>query len=215
MDIQKASNWSNIGMFVIAVIVLLRDSFREPANGLTMSNGLFVVVFLLVLSGGMHLAAAIINRPARKVVGSTLATRAAPSSELTSPIIPPERIFVPLDVTVGFLRGLIRNKTRIHAEKAISFYIGRWMTVSGKVREVSSATLSDDFSVRLEGSTDASDGAIFMFFDSKWASHLSILNIGSEISALGQIDNVDISGLWLINCEPRLQPSKDPSQKSN
>jgi len=109
-----------------------------------------------------------------------------------------QRVFLPPDVDVAYLRSLCEGKTQLQADAATAIYLGKWTTVSGRVRDVEK--FPDGFRVRIR--TEASDPvSVAILFSERWADQISILKRGSLVHAIGRVKDVYEGGVALSEGE--------------
>ena len=116
-----------------------------------------------------------------------------------------------VSVTPRFLASLYRGHTKAEGDKLLDLYRGRWMHVSGTVKN------ADDFEfggkhVTLQigpgGFLDRVFGAltdtnVLAYFDSKWDDQIAALHAGDRITIVGNIDAMSDDGPVLQTCELR------------
>jgi hypothetical protein len=93
----------------------------------------------------------------------------------------------------------IDSNTNLMAHKLLQAEFGKWMAVTGGLRDVS----MDSYDKTISGSVGASNGAWggYLVFDHKWSGQLASLRRGSRIYAVCKIQDVDSLSLKLTNCE--------------
>ena len=104
-----------------------------------------------------------------------------------------------VDVTPQYLAGLFESYTSIQANSLAKPFIGKWMKVSGTLRNVGSFT---SFS-QVTFESKLGDAVVFMLFrdEDYVANRLAVLKKGDRITVLGQIDRVEPSAVQLDDCE--------------
>jgi hypothetical protein len=107
------------------------------------------------------------------------------------------RIFVSSTISPSDLRHLADNKTSLEAHSAVQPYIGKWMRVSGEVRNVHPPQRYGQL-VTFSG---GSSSLILLLFDLKWKEHISMLRKGQAITVIGQIQVIDSDEVRLESCE--------------
>ncbi len=112
----------------------------------------------------------------------------------SQPIGEKGRVFV--DVTHEYLIGLFKDKLGIQANKLIAPYIGKWMSVSGKLGDV----LGDQLLQVTFASVKVNE-YLYMYFDKSWRDRLAVLQPGQIIHVIGRIDTVDTVSVALRDCE--------------
>jgi len=112
--------------------------------------------------------------------------------------IPAERIMVPDNITPDYLSGFYDQHIEVQADKLAEIYIGKWIRVSGPMRDVWEG---DDGMLALMRISDGNNMSIGMRFDMKWKDRLSVLSKNTTITVLGQIARIQLGQLNLHNCE--------------
>jgi hypothetical protein len=107
------------------------------------------------------------------------------------------RIFVGESITPEYLLGFFHQHTHAQATNATKDYAGKWITVSGILVDVITATNSAHVQLRRQWSGNQLSGAgwmgyihFFMDFRGSWKDRAIILRQGDGITAIGQIDSV-------------------------
>ncbi len=101
-----------------------------------------------------------------------------------------------VDVTPEYLTGLFDEHTDIQAEKLVEAFVGKWVRVSGAVRNVK-ASGEDGATVYL--SRETAGASVSMEFNDR--SAVEVLKKGGLVTAIGQIERVDSLWVGLGNCE--------------
>jgi hypothetical protein len=134
------------------------------------------------------------SNPAHKVEAKK--PRYAAPSDSTEERIPAGRIMVPDNITPDYLRGFYDQHIEVQADKLAEIYIGKWIRVSGPMRNI-----WEDEDGMLAFISDSNNMDILMRFDMKWKDRLSVLSKKTTITVLGQIKRIQASHLSLHNCE--------------
>lgn len=149
-----------------------------------------ILALALLMAGVLHFLAA------RTRHEPSTPARSAPSER-------ERRVFVGPEITPTFLNSLLGGHTQMQADNIVAVYIGKWITLSGSVSQV---TASDSSSVFTRSSLVTFDQArgepmVFMHFDEQWKEQLSILRPGSRITVVGRITKIYRLGINLEQCE--------------
>jgi hypothetical protein len=118
---------------------------------------------------------------------------------------PEERTIV--DVTPEYLMELYKDKLTFQADKLVLPYIGKWLKVSGEVRNISSPT-AGVMTMAFVSSDNTS--TTFMDYDKPWFDILSTVRRGQKISALCQVLRARRFEVDLYHCELQPQPNETP-----
>lgn len=103
-----------------------------------------------------------------------------------------------LDPPSIYLFALYAGKTEIQAQGAADAFIGKWITISGRIWSVS-AWSGHFCQVMLERSDLR---AVHMWFrDKSWLDELSVLARGDQVTVRGRIDAVAGFVISLEDCE--------------
>lgn len=118
-----------------------------------------------------------------------------------------ERIFVqvsPHDIAQEF-----QNRTTDQANALVSRYIGKWIAISGSVWDIS-PDKSGGVEIDLGGPNALaiimSGVFLQLHFSPEWKDRISVLNKGSKINAVCQIDDIQQIGMALGSCELTSSP---------
>ncbi len=172
---EALNHWSLLD----SVITKLRS---EGSAGILLANAIVspLLRLVLILGGFVIVAKPYIDR--RK-------TKAAPLS----------RGRVVVDVTPEYLTDLFRGLTSIQAHKLAAVYIGKWMTMAGRVADVASVSArcsSVTFDRPLIGPF------VHTFFRTEeWIDRVSFLKPGDSVTVVGRIGEVASAGVYLDDCE--------------
>ena len=92
----------------------------------------------------------------------------------------------------------VQGKTSLVQSEVSRRHVGQWLTVSGKVFNVTAGYL--DLMITLQRTGE--EPIILLRFDPDlWKPHLSTLDMGDSVIAIGNIDTITDSMLVLANCE--------------
>jgi hypothetical protein len=104
-------------------------------------------------------------------------------------------------ITPEYLVGFFKEHTSIQAMKLIEPFIGKWMRVSGDLREVILRT-SDTAQVTFSGRGLGDLAEVYMYFRTKESiERLAILRRGDRLTITGQISEMSDIHLTLDECE--------------
>lgn len=132
--------------------------------------------------------------------GSTVVP--APSTPVTPAMkTPGDRVIV--NVNPDYLVGFFRQHTTAQAQQLAAVYMGKWMNLSGSVRNV--IPLGEDKSRRIlvHINTNRDDFLIVTaaFTEPRWMDRASTLRRGDRIIVLGKIRDIDSLRMTLYDCE--------------
>lgn len=103
-----------------------------------------------------------------------------------------------MGVTAEFLAGFYKDRLAIQAHKLADSFLGKWMTVSGSIRDVS-PWRGDWAQVTLNRPGDV---RIYMLFrDQSVVDQLAELRRGDQITVSGQIDRIEFDNVQLDPCD--------------
>jgi len=117
-----------------------------------------------------------------------------PSAE-ESPATP--RVFLGSGITPRFLMDYVSGKTRVQIQAAVSPYIGKWMTVTGPVDEVSTPAYNSQHVILYFGVLSQ----VSLVFGQKWFDNLGTIHRGTEIKVIGRLAEVSELIISLDDCE--------------
>jgi hypothetical protein len=104
---------------------------------------------------------------------------------------------VPENVTPLYISELYRQHTSAQADRLVHPYVGQWMRVSAKVKDVWEMDRIISIPAKMED-----DATVVMDFDKKWSDRLLGLRRDTTIIAYGQFSRVMSTGtVSLNNCE--------------
>jgi hypothetical protein len=116
-----------------------------------------------------------------------------PSTNSQATVPKSQKIFI--DVAAAYLMGLYKNRTSIQGDALAAAYIGKWVVVTGKVRDI--YVSGDSLTAQIY---DADDSFISAGF-SKEASENSHIAHGTTITIRGEIAAFDTMRLKLQKCD--------------
>jgi hypothetical protein len=102
-----------------------------------------------------------------------------------------------IDATPEELLSLGKDRTTLERNKITKAYIGNWLKVSGQVSDVMAYNRNAVVTVTM-GDTQQQ---IELVFNAKWFERVTILMIGKNITAIGQILAIYRKSIELQNCE--------------
>jgi hypothetical protein len=100
-------------------------------------------------------------------------------------------------VTPTEILQVFKGRTSIAATKLAGAYIGKWITVTGNVRDVSRVGTEQ---ARVSFDQDGNI-TVFMLFEKSLTDAVSALQKGDSITVRGEISTVDSSYVSLEKCE--------------
>jgi hypothetical protein len=188
----------------VFLIVAIHFHWRSPGVQ-TLCTGLGAVLFIGCLVWQYRLSFP--KHEARSALSMPTPNPEAPAKADASPTpvaVQEERIL--LDVKPEYLVGFFKKYTTAQAQKLVETYIGKWVKISGTVKDVDrSVTLSDkpgDPTVDL--STKSSEGSFrtaAYFKEQRWQDRALVLKPGDKITVFGRITRITWWGLTLEKCE--------------
>ena len=111
----------------------------------------------------------------------------------------PERNYV--TVSPMYLTALFQQYTTFQANRLVEIYIGKWMKVSGVVRNVK-AYEDDTITVMIADQARQPVPVILgMSFEKEWTDRVAILGLGDFIVATGKIFSVDSNSIIMKESE--------------
>ena len=111
-----------------------------------------------------------------------------------------EHIPIPANITLDELRNFYKDRTQIEADKLISPYINKWITVEGKVAEISRFYSYDNICSVFWHSEEGLSTHTELKFGQQWKSRIELLRKGDIITVDGKIRNVDGANVVLDDC---------------
>jgi len=166
------------GSFV-AVLYRMHGHFSNPAS-------------MRVLSPTMNrrTGAPIVPLPA--VSGATPSI-ASPRTDASG------RIFVGGNTTPVSLSEFFKNHTSMEANRFIEPYLGKWIDISGKIREI--AEYSDDTIIIYLDIESSSTLLVSGEFGVSWKDKIAIMRKGDQVEIRGSIKRVSSGIFSMVNCE--------------
>jgi hypothetical protein len=200
VDLHRLSAWANIGSFFVGVVALICIIWPKASLQGKQSVGAFPLplwIFLgvLLMAGVLHFAAARIQSTTPDIPTSV----PNGSSPMAVPIAQLEgRVFLGPDITSEFLTAFFKDHTTMQAKKMVETYIGKWITASGHLRNVSEL---NPWGILVFLESETGDPDTVMTFPPKWIGRLSVLRPGNRIDAIGKIERIDYRSVKLNDCE--------------
>lgn len=137
-----------------------------------------------------------LERQLRGYLPKLLSKTIAPKVPAEAPLATQDRI--PIAVSPRELLKLGENLTSLQARSIHENYIGEWIRGTVIVRNID---LIDTQVVVVAAVSESEGGLVSLAFSSSWRGRLSALSNGAQIDVLGQIQRVDLSVVYLKNCE--------------
>jgi tRNA_anti-like len=108
------------------------------------------------------------------------------------------RVFVSDAITPEFLSAFSDGHTAMQANELIKPYVGKWMKVTGQIRNVESHRI---LSMLTFESADQVSGIPIMCFTTEWTDRLAMLRRGEGVTVVGRITGASQHSVSLENCE--------------
>jgi hypothetical protein len=106
-----------------------------------------------------------------------------------------------LENALDYLFWLRKSTASINAEKLLAPYIGKWIRVSGKIRDIR------DVFVAIDVKGDAFiNNQVFVWFDENWRDRFHMLDRNMDISVIGKIDRINSSDIEIKSSELAQDP---------
>lgn len=102
------------------------------------------------------------------------------------------------------LLKLYKQNTAYQADKLAQAYIGKWMTVSGALHDVSVTNIGRESTVIMtitEKDRDTLQGFFLLMFPGEAEAAVSHLRHGDRVRAIGRIASFNTGGVTLCECE--------------
>jgi hypothetical protein len=107
------------------------------------------------------------------------------------------RDFLPAGVTPAFLSGLRKDRTGVAGDRLVAPYLGKWISVSSTVRDVS----ENMGLVRVELGDLMSPPIYIADFDPAKRARLELIPLGTQAKVIGRITTIGAVTLFLEDCE--------------
>jgi hypothetical protein len=132
----------------------------------------------------------------------------------------PGRVFI--DIALEALTEPFEQHTTVQAQRLVSTYLGRWMRLSGKVRDVRSQDgegwhVSPDLPWLGLGRMPA----VGLYFQPRWKDHISVLRRGDPFLLDGKLTEIHQFAIVFEECElvgvappPDARPKRSPNETS-
>jgi hypothetical protein len=160
----------------------------------------FVVIMFILAVFAFHRPKGRHPATTESVVAITAsAPPVVPAIPVSPPTVPPsvlvpkveERVFV--DTTPEYLMGLLKDRPRVQGNKLTAPYIGKWLRLAGTVDDI-----FPGFVVLRE---ETGKPGIYLYFGDDQKERFHLLELGKQISAIGQIRAVMSSDFEMESCE--------------
>ncbi|MGO9008129.1 MAG: OB-fold protein [Beijerinckiaceae bacterium] len=173
-----ALGWPWVKTFSPLATATISDIARNPVSW-------FVIVMVAIV--------AIAHLPARDTFGRQLQVEQLVKNRINTTA----KIYI--DVSTKYLTELCNDKTELQCINITATYVGKWIIVSGVVKDVSALNLSiwPYISVMMN---DTLDITIHADFDKSYSEHISWMIKGTKITVHGQIEKIRRYGISLGEC---------------
>ena len=168
---------------------MARKTISPPTTAMVNQVATNPVAWFIVL---MLAVVAPLLRPTRSV-RDTHAIAATPVSEPV-PEPPPPKVFI--DITPGYLIDLYKDRTSIQGDVLAAAYMGKWIVVTGKVRDI--YVTGDALTAQVY---DNDEQFIVARFSKEGSEKLSKIARGATVKVRGEIFEIDIMRLRLRECD--------------
>jgi hypothetical protein len=195
-----------IGTFLTYLGLFAPEVYRElsETDWLTFIGSDLFRTILVILGLGL-ISLAMVRGSRRQASQPPVNTlpQAEPKTSVEDPR--EERVFVGPGVTPEYLFGLYEGKTDMQAQKAADLFLGKWMPISGPLRNIGAWHEAGSY---CQVTVELGDAPIFFmkslylyFRDKRWVDRLSVLAAGDLISVHGRIDRISRFEIQLQDCE--------------
>jgi putative nucleic acid binding protein len=179
-----------------AVFWLQIKTIWPPFTDATISVGTNPLAWFISL---MFILAVLAFHPAKPrnraaAVLPTSSNQPANADKLKEQEKPEEKVII--NVTAEYLIDLYRGRTTIHADALAAMYLGKWITVNGKVANVWKST--GGYRVIILAAGDYDKLVTCNFGEN---AHVAYFTRDSEIAAQGKISSISSTGLDMIKCD--------------
>lgn len=106
-----------------------------------------------------------------------------------------ERIFI--DDTPETILKLTDGLTTVQRNKFAEIYIGKWMKVTGPVRNVMPSRKDEKIVTVSFGLAKS----VSLRFDRQWSDRVAMLRVKQTISAIGKVKEISVLDIDLVECE--------------
>jgi hypothetical protein len=120
-----------------------------------------------------------------------------PSAESRTAPVPapqPQKIFI--DVSPAYLMDLYKNRTSIQGDALAAAYMGKWIAVMGKVRDIYS--VSDALYAQIY---DKDDSFVSAGFSKETSEKVAHITHGTTVTVRGKITAIDTMRVKLQDCD--------------
>jgi hypothetical protein len=152
----------------------------------------FSVIGILIRAEQERLTHPALMAIPRAAHSAEIAEEAAPGTLTTAG----QRIVI--DINPKYIFDLIGDKISTEADRLTAPYIGKWITLSGKVKNVSVGQYSGKITTE-----EVDDYQIGFEFSPSWNERLNIITTGENILVRGKIYQIRRYRLELVECELR------------
>jgi RecG-like helicase len=122
--------------------------------------------------------------------------RAVSVSQFGGKVKASERIIE--NLSPGHLIGLTENLSEEEAYRVIEPYVGKWVEVSGSVKDT---TITGKSFIMLINAKWTHHTIVAVFREQEWRTHVEDLKKGDRVRIAGQVKKANILALYLENCE--------------
>jgi hypothetical protein len=135
------------------------------------------------------------NAPPRETAVHVPPTASAPVAALSPVSVPaPQKTFI--NISPAYLMDLYKGRTSIQGDALAAAYIGKWLVVTGTVRDIYGSV-----DARVALVYDKDDRFISVTFTKEASEKVSQIEQGATITVRGEITNIDLPRLKLQNCD--------------
>jgi hypothetical protein len=90
----------------------------------------------------------------------------------------------------------------IQAQQLVAAYIGKWLRIAGRVRDVSRSEDERGWQISPQRDRDLGGGSgVYLYFGPEWKDHVAVLRRGDPFTVDGRIESVESFGVILETCE--------------
>jgi hypothetical protein len=118
----------------------------------------------------------------------------AASSPATTPATAPKKTFI--DVSPAYLMDLYKNRTSVQGDALASAYVGKWIVVTGKVRDIYET--GGTFTAQIY---DKDEKFISASFSKEASERISHVAHGTTITISGEVAYIDLTRTKLQSCD--------------
>lgn len=217
------SNWLTVAFGIVAVLCFipaLRESFglsltiKPERLSIFIMGGLGFILFATatwIYQRSSEISAVNSATDTTPTPAMKAPNQSTPTPEQTPVKVPEqhERIVVGDNITAEYLMNMFREpgRTTFQGSALLEPYLGKWMKVSGVMRDVSKseagyfAQMTFERDPSLDRTNWLYHTALYMLFRESWIPRVLILKRGQKVTVIGQIDRVTSYDMQLGNCE--------------